>query len=172
MPIIDHIGVLVPNLEDGIERWSRATGYTFSPVARYRTHHYIDHTEPGEHFHDARISFSLEGPPRIELMEVTGNGTHGPEQVGIHHLGMNGIEDPEGVLAELEKDGVPHDGRAMTPEGLIHLFFTDKSILDGIRLEFVSTRRGPTVQDDGSPMWRNPETDRVDFFQPNGPDAA
>jgi hypothetical protein len=105
-------------------------------------------------------------------MEVTGQGTHGPSEVGIHHLGMNGIEDPEAVLAELEGKGVPHDGRALNPEGLIHLFFTDKRVLDGIRLEFVSTRRGPTVQDDGSALWRNPETDRVDFFLPNGPDAA
>ncbi|MFV0254306.1 MAG: VOC family protein [Beutenbergiaceae bacterium] len=169
MALIDHIGVLVPDLEEGIERWSRATGYDFSPVARYRTHHYIDHTQPGEHFHDARISFSKQGPPRIELMEVTGSGTHGPAEVGIHHLGIVNVADPERMLADLDSKGIGHDGRSLSDEGLIHLFFTEKKALDGVRLEFVSTLVSPVVADDGSPLWRDPNTGKASFWGPPEP---
>lgn len=165
-PLIDHIGILVPDLEDAIERWSRVTGYTFSPIGRYRTDHYADHTDPEPHFHDARISFSREGTPRIELMEVTGNGTHGPAQVGVHHLAIMGVADPEARRAELAADGVEIDGCAFTPDGRILLMFTDKAVLDGVRMEYISPIPGPVVADDGSELWRDPATGRGSLWGP------
>lgn len=163
-PLIDHIGILVPNLEEAIQRWTAVTGYTFSPIARYRTSRYCDHTDREPHDHDARISFSLEGPPRIELMEVTGEGTHGPAQVGVHHLGINGIADPEGRRDELAALGIEEDGVSLDAEGRILLFFTEKQSLDGVRLEFVSTLPGPVVADDGSALPRDPVTGRADLW--------
>jgi catechol 2,3-dioxygenase-like lactoylglutathione lyase family enzyme len=162
--IIDHIGVLVPDLEAGVARWSAMLGCRFSPAARYRTHHYVDHSGPA-HLHDARIAFSdLEGP-RVELMEATGDGTHGPAQLGIHHLGVNGVADPEAVLAALRDRGLREDGVASTADGLIHLFFTDPALLDGVRIEVVSTRPSPAVADDGSPLPRDPVTGRPDYWR-------
>jgi Glyoxalase/Bleomycin resistance protein/Dioxygenase superfamily len=163
--LVEHIGILVPNLEDAIERWSAATGYTFSPIARYRTDNYADHTGP-EHFHDARISFSKEGPPRIELMEVTGEGTHGPTELGIHHLGFTGTPDCLGRKAELAALGIGDNGTAYTDDGQILLWFTEKAALDGIRLEFVSPLPGPTVADDGSALWVDPATGRNSLWGP------
>lgn len=171
-PLIEHIGILVPNLEEAIERWSAATGYTFSPIARYRTSNYIDHSDPEPHFHDARISFSKEGPPRIELMEITGVGTHGPEQAGIHHFGFPGTPDCEGRLAELAQMGIGEDGRAVTDDGEILLCFTRKQDLDGVRLEFVSPLPGPTVADDGSALWVDPETGRNSLWGPPVPEET
>lgn len=169
-PLIEHIGILVPDLEEAIARWSAATGYTFSPIARYRTSNYTDHTGP-EHFHDARISFSKEGGPRIELMEVTGDGTHGPAETGIHHLGFTGVEDCAGRMRELDERGIGHDGVAYDDEGRILLWFTEKSALDGIRLEFVSPLPGPTVADDGSALWIDPATGRNSLWGPPEPAA-
>jgi catechol 2,3-dioxygenase-like lactoylglutathione lyase family enzyme len=163
-PLIDHIGILVPNLEEAIERWSAATGYTFSPIARYRTTRYRDQSDSALHPHDARISFSKEGPPRIELMEVTGSGTHGPDQLGVHHLGFNGIEDPEARMAQLAAHGVRDDGVSLNEEGRILLWFTEKQALDGVRLEFVSPLRGPVVADDGTELPRDPQTGRADLW--------
>jgi hypothetical protein len=165
-PLIEHVGFLVPNLEEAIERWSAITGYTFSPIARYRTNNYSDRNDPEPHFHDARISFSKEGPPRIELMEVTGAGTHGPAQVGLHHFGFPGTADCEGRLAELAAIGVGDDGQALTDDGRILLWFTDKDALDGVRLEYVSPLPGPTVADDGSALWVDPATGRNSLWGP------
>jgi catechol 2,3-dioxygenase-like lactoylglutathione lyase family enzyme len=151
--VIDHIGILVPNLEEAIAKWSAVMGYTFSPIARYRTAYYSDSSNPEPHFHDARISMSREGPPYIELMGVTGCGTHGPQQVGVHHFGIRGIADVTARIAECAKLGVGSDGKSMMDDGRVHLCFTAKEDLDGIRLEFIAPFNGPTVADDGGPLW-------------------
>ncbi|SCL28968.1 Glyoxalase/Bleomycin resistance protein/Dioxygenase superfamily protein [Micromonospora pallida] len=143
-PLIEHIGILVPNLEEAIERWTAATGYTFSPIARYRTQRYCDSSDPQPHFHDARISFSQEGPPRIELMEFTGDGTHSAAQAGVHHFGFPGTEDVPGRIAELAAQGIGEDGKSLTEDGRVHLWFTDKKDLDGVRLEYISPFPGPS----------------------------
>lgn len=164
--LIDHIGILVPNLEEAIERWSAALGYTFSPIGRYRTHKYADRNNPELHYHDARISFSKEGPPRIELMEVTGEGTHGPNEIGVHHFGFPGTTDVDARRGELASLGIGDDGLSYNDEGQLILWFTEKSALDGIRLEFVSPLPGRTVADDGSPLWVDPTTGRHNLWGP------
>ncbi len=161
---IDHIGILVPDLEEGIRRWSAATGYTFSPIARYRTSRYFDHSDITAHFHDARISFSLEGPPHIELMEATGDGTHSLAQLGIHHLGFRGVEDPAREVAELAELGIGYDGISLDEHGRTLLLFTEPAALDGIRLELISPLPGPVVADDGSELPRDPATGRADLW--------
>jgi len=163
-PLVEHIGILVPDLEEAIGRWSAATGYTFSPIGRYRTDRYSDHSDPDLHHHDARISFSLEGPPRIELMEVTGKGTHGPDQLGIHHLGIQNVADAEGHRDALALKGIAIDGCSFDTEGRILLMFTDRTALDGIRLEFISPLPGPLVADDGSALWRDPATGKASLW--------
>ena len=166
LPLIEHVGILVPNLEEAIERWSSATGYTFSPIARYRTDRYVDHTSPEPHPHDARISFSKEGPPRIELMEFTGVGTHSAAQAGVHHFGFQGIDDVAGRIAELAALGIAHDGESLTEDGRMHLCFTDKKDLDGVRLELIAPFAGPLVADDGSALWADPRTGRKSLWGP------
>jgi catechol 2,3-dioxygenase-like lactoylglutathione lyase family enzyme len=52
--LIDHIGILVPDLEKAIERWSTATGSTFSPIARSRTDRFRDTADPATGRDDVR----------------------------------------------------------------------------------------------------------------------
>jgi catechol 2,3-dioxygenase-like lactoylglutathione lyase family enzyme len=166
--LIDHIGILVPDLEAAIARWSSVLGYTFSPIARYRTDRYEDQSDPTPHYHDTRISFSAQGPPFIELMEVTGEGTHGPDQVGVHHLAFRDVADVPRRIAECAALGVRDDGKSVLEDGTVHLWFTAKDDLDGTRLEFISPILGPTVADDGSPLWIDPTTGRRSFWGPAG----
>ena len=163
--LIDHIGFLVPDLEAAIERWSKVTGYTFSPIARYRTDNYSDSSDPEPHHHDTRISFSKEGPPYIELMSVAGTGTHGPNEVGVHHIALRNIEDIPGRLALCAEAGVGEDGRSLLDDGRVHLCFTRKDDLDGIRLELISPLVGPTVADDGSELPIDPVTGRKNLWR-------
>jgi catechol 2,3-dioxygenase-like lactoylglutathione lyase family enzyme len=163
-PLIDHIGVLVDDLEQAIEQWSAVTGYTFSPIRRYRTERYVDASDPSQHHHDARIAFSLEGLPKIELMEVTGTGTHGPDERGVHHLAFRGVDDPEGELDRLAALGVGDDGRSIAEDGGLLLCFTRKQDLHGVRLELISTRPGPLVSDSGTPLPIDAATGRPDLW--------
>ncbi|MFD5428197.1 VOC family protein [Streptomyces sp. NPDC127084] len=156
-PLIHHVGVLVGDLEEAIERWSRGIGYTFSEVGRYRTDFYIDSSDTEPHYHDARISFSREGPPYIELMEFCGEGTHSAAQgEGIHHLGFMDYPDVDGRLRELEAQGIRCDGMALDgPGGKTLLWFTEKQLLHGIRAEYVAELSQPLVMDDGRPAYRD-----------------
>jgi hypothetical protein len=163
---IEHVGILVADLQDGIERWSRATGYSFSPIVRYRTSRYSDHSSLSPHFHDARISFSKQVRPRIELMEATGHGTHGSTELGIHHLGMTRTPSPAKRLMELTRRGFNVDGVVRDEDDEILLWFSDKRQLDGIRLEFISKRPGPLVSDDGSALWADPVTGHPSIWGP------
>src|SRR5690606_516243 len=109
--VIDHIGFLVENLEEAIERWSIATGYTFSPIARYRTQSWIDDSNPEPHWHDARISFSKEGSPAIELMEFHGEGTHSAKEgEGFHHIAFMNVTDIEERKEQMAQLGFSNNG--------------------------------------------------------------
>lgn len=152
-PLIHHIGFLVANLEQAIERWSLATGYTFSPIARYRTANYSDASNREPHWHDARISFSLEGIPHIELMEFHGEGTHAAsEGEGFHHLGYMNTPDNDARLRELEAQGFTQNGQTVDENGHVILWFTDKADLNNVRLEYVSADPQPIVADSGTPL--------------------
>ena len=155
-PQIHHVALLVADLEAAIERWTLATGYTFSPIGRYRSDRYVDSSNTCPHHHDARIAFSKEGPPHIELMEFTGDGTHSVAQgEGFHHLGFMDFPNVEGRLTELAGQGFGHDGMALHDDGRILLFFTDKTDLNGMRLEYVAEMPQPIVKDDGSEAFRD-----------------
>jgi catechol 2,3-dioxygenase-like lactoylglutathione lyase family enzyme len=169
--LIDHVAMLVPDLEVAIAKWSAVLGYTFSPIARYRTTRYSDGSNPAPHSHDARICMSREGPPYIELMGVTGKGTHGPQQLGVHHIGIRLTTDVAARGAECAMLGVRIDGTSFMEDGRVHLCFTAKEDMDGIRLEFIAPFNGPTVADDGSPLWIDPVTGRRSFWGPP-PEAA
>jgi catechol 2,3-dioxygenase-like lactoylglutathione lyase family enzyme len=165
-PTIEHIGILVPDLEEAIERWSRVLGYTFSPIARYRTCRYLDSSGESEHFHDARLAFSKEGPPRIELLEATGEGTHNRRFLGVHHFGFPGTADPEGRVQELAGIGIGVDGQSFSDDEQLLLFFTRPEAMDGVRLEYISPLPGRTVADDGSALPIDPDTGRHDLWAP------
>lgn len=151
--LIDHIGFLVANLEEAIERWSIATGYEFSPIARYRTATYADSSNEEPHWHDARISFSRNGKPQVELMEFHGDGTHSSAQgEGFHHLGFVDTPDTHAKIAQMEALGFRSNGRAIGPDGEAILWFTDKDDLNGVRLEFVAPYPQPIVDDDGNDL--------------------
>ena len=155
-PQIHHVALLVTDLESAIQRWSLATGYTFSPIGRYRTDGYVDSSCPHPHHHDARIAFSKEGPPHIELMEFTGDGTHSAGQgEGFHHLGFMDYPDVDNRINELADQGFGHDGMALHDDGRILLFFTKKSDLNGMRLEYVAEIPQPIIRDDGGEAFRD-----------------
>ncbi|MDQ0615364.1 hypothetical protein QF046_003005 [Microbacterium sp. W4I4] len=148
--LIHHIGFLVEDLEAAMEKWSIVFGYTFGPIARYRTDSYSDHSGEVPHAHDARIAFSVEGTPHVELMEFTGKGTHSAyEGEGFHHLGFVDHPDVEARMKALATIDIPADGKVFNDAGDVILWFTEKSALNGVRLEYVGTDIQPVFADDG-----------------------
>lgn len=166
---IEHIAFLVPDLEHAIERWSRITGYTFSPVARYRTGHFLACGADAPCDSDVRLVVSREAAPRVELIEVTGDGMYGPDQVGLHHIGFRASGDEvEAQIALLSEVGVGADARITDPEGALLTWFGSKGDFDGVRLEYITPAPAPLVQDDGSPIPIDPATGRPNPWRSTG----
>ncbi|QNO36886.1 VOC family protein [Protaetiibacter sp. SSC-01] len=160
LPVVDHIGVLVLDLEEAMARYTRALDVEFSPVGRYRTDRYEDDSSDCPHRHDARFAVTRGPGPRIELLEATGEGTHAARHAGVHHLAFTGIRDLDAEYERVTAAGVRVEAQNTDAEGRRLLFFAAAEPWSGTRLELVSALPGPIVLDDGSPAPVDPRTGR------------
>lgn len=165
MHTIDHIGILVADLESAILQWSELLGCAFSPIGRYRSTSYVDTVDGAPHPHDARFSVSQATSPYIELLEVYGTGSHAIDRVGFHHLAIR-VDNAESESLRVAQHGIRTTAHSREPDGRMHICFTDPHDLNGISLEYISGFPGPIVLDDGSPVWRDPSTGRASLWGP------
>jgi catechol 2,3-dioxygenase-like lactoylglutathione lyase family enzyme len=129
-----HIGILVPNLEEGMARFEKL-GITFMEP---RVVHVDRLVEDGrETALDLRIVFSLEGLPQWELLEAVGDGIYGSLHVGsIHHVAVLD-RDPERRCEELSADGFRLTAAQYRPDGSMIVGYLDPADLDGVRIELI-----------------------------------
>jgi len=97
-----HIGVLVHNIQEAIERYSRL-GLTFMEPHTVEVGHLADEDGQIKQI-ELRIAFSQEGPPHWELLQAVGDGIYGPHHVGtLHHVAVlagNPIARREGLVRQ------------------------------------------------------------------------
>jgi methylmalonyl-CoA/ethylmalonyl-CoA epimerase len=94
---INHVAVVVSDIDEALEFWQDALGLELSHVEDV----------PGQ---EARVAFLPAGDSKVELVEPTtgdsGLARHldkrGP---GLHHICLE-VEDIEGTLARLKEKGV------------------------------------------------------------------
>jgi catechol 2,3-dioxygenase-like lactoylglutathione lyase family enzyme len=132
-----HIGVLVNDLEEAIERYSRL-GLSFMEPRTVRVERLVENGT--EATLDLRVTFSLEGPPRWELLEAAGDGVYGAQHAeGLHHV-AEVVEDPIPRMEELERVGYPLVAAQYRPDGSMIVGYLAPSDLNGIRLEVIGTQ--------------------------------
>ena len=81
-----HIGILVPDLDEAIERFGDVLGITFADRV-YQDSQYFD---DGGVIKDLRLhlTYSTDGPPYYELLEAQGDGLYSMKHgAGLHHVG-------------------------------------------------------------------------------------
>ncbi len=117
---IDHIGILVDNLDATLEFWRDALGLD------------LDHINdvPAE---GASVAFFPTGGSEIELVMPTVEGTgltkalekRGP---GVHHICLE-VDDIEGMLAQLKEKGVQliNEQPRLAADGKKYAFIHPKS---------------------------------------------
>jgi len=117
---IDHIGILVDNLDTTLEFWRDALGLE------------LDHINdvPAE---GASVAFFPTGGNEIELVMPTVEGTgltkalekRGP---GVHHICLE-VDDIEGMLAQLKEKGVQliNEEPRLSADGKKYAFIHPKS---------------------------------------------
>lgn len=106
-----QLGILVPDLEVGLDRYSRMLG--LGPWLRYV---YSADTVPDFMYRGGSVEFAIEiafcgQAPQIELIEVRGRPSFYHEWIdvhgyGLHHLGVR-VESVPAAAAEMEAAGYP-----------------------------------------------------------------
>jgi len=118
-----HIGILVRDIEAARADFTAKLGVEFEPV-------HAQQIATGE---TTRFCYSLQGPPYLELVEMTGTGRWSAEQPeGFHHIG---ISDPS-VPARCAAFGDQVDLIASAEDGAPRVVLTRPEALHGIRVEY------------------------------------
>jgi catechol 2,3-dioxygenase-like lactoylglutathione lyase family enzyme len=137
---IFHVGILVADLDDAIEKYSNAIGLTFGPK---QSRCLSVAAAGGTHDSDLELVYSLEGPPYVELMQAQPDagvwGAHRGE--GMHHIGA-WVDDLDARIAELASAGVRVEAALSLAEKLIAVYL-EPDDLTGTRLELCARPAGP-----------------------------
>lgn len=126
---LDHVGIVVANLPEAIERWRPLLGSPELPPEEV----------PGG---GVRVAFLSAGEPHVELVEPTGPDSPVSKFLanrggGIHHLAF-AVPDVDGALAEVARRG----GRLLDTKGRPgargrRIGFCHPSAFGGVLVEYV-----------------------------------
>ena len=118
-----HVGILVRDVEAARADFTAKLGMEFEPV----------HSQPIATGETTRFCYSLQGPPYLELVEMTGTGSWSPEQPeGFHHIGVS----DSSVAARCTAFGNQVDLIAPGDDGSPRVVLTRPEALHGVRLEY------------------------------------
>ncbi|HEX3715996.1 MAG TPA: VOC family protein [Trebonia sp.] len=118
-----HVGILVKDVEAARADFTARLGVEFEPV----------HSQQIATGETTRFCYSLQGPPYLELVEMTGTGSWSAEQPeGFHHIGLS---DPS-VAARCTVFGSEVDLIAPGPDGSPLVVLTPPEALHGVRVEY------------------------------------
>ena len=117
-----HVGILVKDVDAARADFTAKLGLEFEPV----------HSQKIATGETTRFCYSLQGPPYLELCEMTGTGSWSADQPeGFHHIG---ISDPS-VSARCDVVGGQADVIAPGEDGGPRVALTSPEALHGIRVE-------------------------------------
>jgi catechol 2,3-dioxygenase-like lactoylglutathione lyase family enzyme len=129
-----HIGILVSDLEQAIERYS-ALGLTFMQPRTVPVERLVEGGK--EKQLGLRVVFSQEGPPHWELIEAVGDGIYGGHHgEGLHHVAVLS-PDPRRRRDELVRAGFHEVAAQYRDDGSMIVSYLDPADLHGIRVELL-----------------------------------
>jgi catechol 2,3-dioxygenase-like lactoylglutathione lyase family enzyme len=139
--MLNHIGILVEDLAEGIRRYSDILGVRFRPpnLAKFAVFEQDGVSAPAE----LLMTYSMEGPVYVELMQATGSGVwsarHG---FGLHHIG-GFVSDIPAHLRRLARAELQPEASAYTPGRELLLSYFRPGGLMGTRYELLSEKLRP-----------------------------
>jgi catechol 2,3-dioxygenase-like lactoylglutathione lyase family enzyme len=136
-----HVGIVVPDVRAAMSRYTDALGFTWSRVGDTVLDVLVD-----GRVREARIAatYSMEGPPYLELVEELSGGVWAAGALGLQHVGL-WTDDLEGSISRLDAAGLPGRVRHVPAEGAPALFsYHDGGA--GLWWELVSTAFRPRLE--------------------------
>ena len=127
--LIDHIGIVVSDIEGSLKLYSEALGLALSTIET-------------NDVYKVRIAFLPVGDTLVELLEPTADGTMMADFLkdrgeSIHHIAFR-VDDLEADLAKLKALGVPLMNESPQTGGLgARIAFLQPAAANGVSIELV-----------------------------------
>jgi glyoxalase/bleomycin resistance protein/dioxygenase superfamily protein len=114
---------------------------------------------------DIPMTYSMHGPPYVEILEATGDGLWSPERgLGMHHVG-GFADDFEATVARYEARGLTREATVSAGSGEAIIAFFAPAGPGGARVEVLSPLLRPSWTDwvsGGPPPGHGPSTHHGD----------
>jgi hypothetical protein len=134
-----HIGILVIDLDEAIADFGRAFKARFNPPS-------VVHVgvvwNKSTIEHDVRVTYSIDGPPYLELIEGHETGYYSLERgEGIHHVGL-WVPDLDKTLSASDRFQTLHIEATLPNKATCCVTsLSAPASLHGVRLELIDERR-------------------------------
>jgi catechol 2,3-dioxygenase-like lactoylglutathione lyase family enzyme len=138
---VTHTALAVPDLDEAMAAYSASLGLSWARPQAATMH--IRSTS-GDQAVPIRFTYSVEGPPHLELIEGEAGSVWAPTP-GLHHVGVWTDALAEDAAA-LEANGLPVEVAGLSRSGRSPSGFTYHRSMHGLRIELVDDRSRPAFE--------------------------
>jgi catechol 2,3-dioxygenase-like lactoylglutathione lyase family enzyme len=131
-----HAGIVVADLALAVDHLTEKMGYTFNEPTTVPVHEVEDRVSGVTGPLEMLVTYSKDGPFRLEVIQAQGAGIYAEPGQGLHHLGI-WEPDPEARLRDLEARGEQVDGVFRQRDGGISVIYASPDTPAGTRIEYV-----------------------------------
>jgi hypothetical protein len=137
-----HVGYVVPDLAAAMERLEATAGLRWAdprvlPVSL--------RTNEGQLSTQLHLTYSVDGPPYLELIEEQPGTIWSPEDRGLHHLGYWSSRFTDDI-DRLKRDGFAFETGAVDAQGALARFVYLREPHTGLRIELRDEARKAAME--------------------------
>jgi hypothetical protein len=137
-----HVGYVVPDLGEAMERLTASAGLLWAAA---RALPVTLRTPAGEVSVDLSLTYSVQGPPHLELIAEQPGTIWGSEHSGLHHLGYWSARLVDDIDA-LTRAGFEFEAGAVDEHGALARFAYLREPQTGLRVELRDEARRPATE--------------------------
>jgi hypothetical protein len=138
-----HVGYVVPDLIDAMQRLTASAGLQWANARRLPVQL---RTPTGETATEVHLTYSAQGPPHLELIEEQPGTIWGSRHRGFHHLGYWSSQFADDIDA-LIGAGFEFEAGAVDEHGALTRFAYLREPGTGLRVELRDESRRPATEE-------------------------
>ena len=139
-----HVGYVVDDIEAAMADYGRALGLTWAVVTPRSLRVVVDGSETPQEA-ELLATYSVQGPPYVELIQELSGSLWGREAGRLDHLGF-WVDDLAGAFAELSAQGLDTSVQAVDDHGCpIRFSYQRASSESGPWIELVDSSVRPAL---------------------------
>lgn len=137
-----HVGYVVPDLDEAMQRLTTSAGLRWAATRRLPV---TLRTPASDISTQIDLTYSVQGPPHLELIAVRPDTIWGSEHCGLHHLGYWTSRFADDIDA-LTRAGFEFEAGAVDEQGALARFAYLREPYTGLRVELRDDARRPAME--------------------------